>query len=631
MKLKLPRSKTEKNYESNTFMMNLSNNKYKNLKCKEFAKIKNLKLKSLSNFDEEYLQRLKYKLLETNLNKNNKNQLLLNSMKFSPQNQIITQNFISNMKLAPRKSIFLYLNHLNENKMRSSKYESKAENIYKENSLENKRIEIENKMNKIKRLMKPLSIELTTILKKIDNYKIDLEIIKNFKFSESNIRKRYLSQRKTIKSDETSNLSSENANNTEKLKQKDLENLIKMEKVRLHKKKLDIIKKMESLDLKKNNILIKYESCEKDLKDLKTELFSVKGELTRHYHKLLLEGKDTRNEGLSWIIRAIWKLRMNVLMSYLPNFLDEKSIDFLFKYSDKLVEIEEIQKTIKQKKDYLKKFGRKIEKLSEKLLHYGDIKEAKNEHENEKNNNTNNNIFNSPKKRRKSMVFTTPTLALFQNAKRNNNNHEDTPMSSLKRLLSTKLLTEKIEKDTIKEKDDNNQEKTISKFDEETFKTSLYNTKNGFKSNKQNNNIFHNLEMMLSNPNYLDQLTSHLSTDQKLKISDFRNIENFTIEDIYDTNLVKIFNEHKGLLLKLKEKKKQAEKFVRKELDRIGKCFCLEDYSGKFNTDLKTVIGALIGEDNAKLEVFRQQKEQKDYFKTIKNIRSYNLLNKKIY
>ena len=105
--------------------------------------------------------------------------------------------------------------------------------------------------------MKPLSIELTTILKKIDNYKIDLEIIKNFKFSESNIRKRYLSQRKTIKNDETSNPSSENANNTEKLKQKDLENFIKMEKVRLHKKKLDIIKKMESLDLKKNNILIK--------------------------------------------------------------------------------------------------------------------------------------------------------------------------------------------------------------------------------------------------------------------------------------------------------------------------------------------------------------------------------------
>ena len=112
MKLKLPRSKTEKNYESNTFMMNLNNNKYKNLKCKEFAKIKNLKLKSLSNFDEEYLQRLKYKLLETNLNKNNKNQLLLNSMKFSPQNQIITQNFISNMKLAPRKSIFLYLKRI---------------------------------------------------------------------------------------------------------------------------------------------------------------------------------------------------------------------------------------------------------------------------------------------------------------------------------------------------------------------------------------------------------------------------------------------------------------------------------------------------------------------------------------
>ena len=135
---------------------------------------------------------------------------------------------------------------------------------------------------------------------------------------------------------------------------------------------------------------------------------------------------------------------------------------------------------------------------------------------------------------------------------------------------------------------------------------------------------------MLEDPNYLAQLTSHVTPTNKIKISDYENINNFKMEDIYDSNLVKIFNEHKNLLLTLKEKKKSAEKFVRNELDRISKCFYLEDYSGKFNTNIKSVIGALIGEDNSKIEIFRQQKEQKEYFRTIKNLRTFSLVNKNI-
>ena len=50
------------------------------------------------------------------------------------------------------------------------------------------------------------------------------------------------------------------------------------------------------------------------------ELTAIRNELFVHYHRLLNEGKDTRNEGLSWIIKAIWNLEYNVLISYLPNF-----------------------------------------------------------------------------------------------------------------------------------------------------------------------------------------------------------------------------------------------------------------------------------------------------------------------
>ena len=40
----------------------------------------------------------------------------------------------------------------------------------------------------------------------------------------------------------------------------------------------------------------------------------IKKELLLHYHNLLSKGKDTRKDGLSWIIRAIWNLKTNVLI-----------------------------------------------------------------------------------------------------------------------------------------------------------------------------------------------------------------------------------------------------------------------------------------------------------------------------
>jgi hypothetical protein len=71
MKLKLSRSKTEKNYEPNKYKFNLSSNKFNKSKEKQKNNIKNLKIKSLSNLDEEYFPRYKYKLSEDKTNKKN--------------------------------------------------------------------------------------------------------------------------------------------------------------------------------------------------------------------------------------------------------------------------------------------------------------------------------------------------------------------------------------------------------------------------------------------------------------------------------------------------------------------------------------------------------------------------------
>ena len=627
MKLQLSHSNTEKNYESNKYILNLNSNKYNQRKTKYSLKRKNLEIKSLSNFDEEYIQRLKYRLSEITSTKKNKNSVINSKFPSISKN---SQTFNFSRQRVRRKSTILIKN-LKEEKKTGTKYENKLENIYKENFLEKKRAEIELKISKIKSLMKPLSIELANTLKKIENYKLDLEIINNFNFSENNFRKIYLSQLKSnsnsIKSDFTNRSSSLNSSNTDKIKSKELDLYIKREKAKLNNKKLIAMEKLSKFSIKRDSILSKYNSCETELHDLKKELNKIKDKLILHYHKLLFEAKDTRSEGLSWIIRALWKLKTNVLLSYLPKFLDKKSIEFLFKYSDKLVEIEQIQKKIQEKKDYLKNFGKQIERLSIKLLK-DDMKENNNYNNKDNEKKEENSDIIYPKRKKRLKTHRPPSQLILKNMRRKKILMTESPIKALERLLSQ----------SPKKSDKNEKEKTSSDFDDETFKTSLYDTKKSLininsnfdKMKPKNNKIIQNLEMMLENPNYLDQLTNHLSPKNNLKIVDYENMNNYKIEDIYDSNLVKIFNEHKNLLIKLKEKKVEAEKFVKNELDRIGKCFYIEDYSGKYNTDLKTVVCALIGEDNSKLEVFRLQKEQKEYFRTIKNLRTFNLLNRKI-
>ena len=626
MKLQLSHSKTEKNYESNKYILNLNTNIYNQRKTKYSLKRKNLEIKSLSNFDEEYIQRLKYRLSEITSTKKNKNSVINSKFPSISKN---SQTFNFSRQRVRRKSTILIKN-LKEEKKTGTKYENKLENIYKENFLEKKRAEIELKISKIKSLMKPLSMELANTLKKIENYKLDLEIINNFNFSENNFRKIYLSQLKSnsnsIKSDFTNRSSSLNSSNTDKIKSKELDLYIKREKAKLNNKKLIAMEKLSKFNIKRDSILSKYNSCETELHDLKKELNKIKDKLILHYHKLLFEAKDTRSEGLSWIIRALWKLKTNVLLSYLPKFLDKKSIEFLFKYSDKLVEIEQIQKKIQEKKDYLKNFGKQIERLSIKLLK-DDMKENNNYNNNDNEKKEENSDIIYPKRKKRLKTHRPPSQLILKNMRRKKILMTESPIKALERLLSQ----------SPKKSDKNEKEKTSSDFDDETFKTSLYDTKKSLininsnfdKMKPKNNKIIQNLEMMLENPNYLDQLTNHLSPTNNLKIVDYENMNNYKIEDIYDSNLVKIFNEHKNLLIKLKEKKVEAEKFVKNELDRIGKCFYIDDYSGKYNTDLKTVVCALIGEDNSKLEVFRLQKEQKEYFRTIKNLRTFNLLNRK--
>jgi hypothetical protein len=91
-------------------------------------------------------------------------------------------------------------------------------------------------------------------------------------------------------------------------------------------KKLELASKIKI----KEELIVKLEEIKNKIKTVQNENKEIKNELLLHYHNLLNEGKDTRKEGLMWIIKAIWDIGHDILVSYIPNFLDDKAIAFIF-------------------------------------------------------------------------------------------------------------------------------------------------------------------------------------------------------------------------------------------------------------------------------------------------------------
>ena len=97
-----------------------------------------------------------------------------------------------------------------------------------------------------------------------------------------------------------------------------------------------------------------------------------------HYLKLLKDGKDTRNEGLSWIIKEIYLLGKTVIMSYLPNYLDKNAIDFIFDQAHFSLKIKELNDKLLESREILGKSG--IRQVANKLSSIRGMHEKKNEH-----------------------------------------------------------------------------------------------------------------------------------------------------------------------------------------------------------------------------------------------------------
>ena len=99
---------------------------------------------------------------------------------------------------------------------------------------------------------------------------------------------------------------------------------------------------LEKLKMYKSDL----EKLKEEYKKKKIILDSKIKYLSDYYHKKLYEGIDIRNEGLIWIMKAIWNLDQEIILSYFPTFLDQISIDYLFEVAHRSVIINKIKNEI---------------------------------------------------------------------------------------------------------------------------------------------------------------------------------------------------------------------------------------------------------------------------------------------
>ena len=210
------------------------------------------------------------------------------------------------------------------------------------------------------------------ILKDINNTKIspidkkDLFSIKNKYKNEKEIKEQKIEEAKQ-KSIEKAKMLDELREKTYKTK---LNNLLLSKQISIKKKTErftnDIIKQKE----RKKIIWQKVKIYHDKLKKLHTLQNKIKDNLYIYYLSILKDGVDTRNEGLSWVIAEILKLGKKVLISYIPKYLDEKSILYLFIKAHLILKIKYLEKRInesnddcKERKDVKKKTKRYNAKL----------------------------------------------------------------------------------------------------------------------------------------------------------------------------------------------------------------------------------------------------------------------------
>lgn len=232
--------------------------------------------------------------------------------------------------------------------------------------------------------------------------------------------------------------SSETKNDKKNYSPSKMERMKQIKSLYLAKKEQDDKKSQKFEQIKKykeelKDLDVDIKALNSELSELRKKDHNIVQKLMKHYEALLFKGKDTRNEGLIWIIKAMWGLGQNVPMQFIPTFLDFKSIEFLFKLANKSIELDNKKKLLNEQK---KNLNIKLHKL----YHFSNNQEK----------DTFSNEIYAGKNKRSSLIFKTNLI------KKN---------SVLKRSISqTNIVKSYIRSNNDDEEEDERNEKELNTF-----------------------------------------------------------------------------------------------------------------------------------------------------------------------
>ena len=340
-----------------------------------------------------------------------------------------------------------------------------------------------------------------------------------------------------------------------------------------------------------NNIVIvmkKKDDVHKQLFEINEELKIVHNnkkvlidQLYNHYISLLQDGKDSRKEGLAWIIMEIFYLNKKIMASNFPKYLDHDCIHYLFKMANLNIKIIQIESILKSKKEYLNKYIKNLSSNNSFMNYFYDDSED------------NPNNFEYNKKQLSSLIST---------------------FSNKFNTTSNIMLKENSNKEKHIQIEDNNSSLQIK--DHSIFKTSK--TSPSINNNEKSDEyIYKNTKKKQYRINELEK---------------YFELSNSSNNNIYKGNDTLKSNEYQtyfNLSNDLFELKQEKDKLKLNEMDRIFKEFQKNDYKQRYQVEKKTVISALIGEDNIENELFKQSKREKEYIHKMNKIQLFQSKYKK--
>ena len=222
-----------------------------------------------------------------------------------------------------------------------------------EKIMEDEILYLKKEVEKLKKEKDDISQKMIYTLKQIHNDEMEISFLNSDEFFHKIISERlenhniHIEERKS----QFSITPSKKSSNPKKKSKKDndsfyLKTLQLKEQTTRNNKKKEVEETLK-LNIEKLKVYkLDFEKLKEQYKKSKNILDSKIQFLSDYYHKKLYEGLDIRNEGLIWIMKAIWNLDQEIILSYFPNFLDQISIDYLFEVAHRSVKINNIKNEI---------------------------------------------------------------------------------------------------------------------------------------------------------------------------------------------------------------------------------------------------------------------------------------------